>query len=77
MHNSVALAEGNIYYATIDRRVVAMDAETDQQRWEYPIGDSSSGPVAVAGGIVYAGGLDGVTYAVNAVTGEHSGDTVR
>ena len=27
--------------------------------------------MAVAGGIVYAGGLDGVTYAVNAATGEH------
>ena len=71
MHNSVALAQENIYYATIDRRVVAMDAETHQQRWEYPIADSTSGPVAVAGGIVYAGGLDGVTYAINAVTGEH------
>ncbi len=71
MHNSIALVGDTMYYATIDRRLVARERDGGQIRWEYPIGDSASGPVAVAGGIVYAGALNGATYAVNATTGEH------
>lgn len=68
--NSLALADGTLYYSMPDRRLVARDAETHQIRWEYEMSDSTAGPVAVAGGIVYAGALDGVTYAINATTGE-------
>ena len=68
--NSLALANGALYYTMPDRRLVARDAETQQILWEYQMGDATSGPVAVADGIVYAGALDGVTYAVNATTGE-------
>ena len=68
--NSLALADGTLYYSMPDRRLVARDAETHQIRWEYEMSDSTAGPVAVARGIVYAGALDGVTYAINATTGE-------
>lgn len=68
--NSLALADGTLYYSMPDRRLVARDAETHQIRWEYEMSDSTAGPVAVANGVVYAGALDGVTYAVNATTGE-------
>ena len=68
--NSLALADGTLYYSMPDRRLVARDADTHKIRWEYQMSDSTAGPVAVANGIVYAGALDGVTYAVNATTGE-------
>ena len=69
--NSLALADdGTLYYSMPDRRLVARDADTGAIRWEYELGDSTAGPVAVANGIVYAGALDGVTYAVNAATGQ-------
>ena len=68
--NSLALANGALYYTMPDRRLVARDAATQEILWEYQMGDATSGPVAVANGIVYAGALDGVTYAVNATTGE-------
>ena len=68
--NSLALANGILFYTMPDRRLVARSAETQQILWEYQMGDATSGPVAVANGIVYAGALDGVTYAVNATTGE-------
>lgn len=68
--NSLALANGALYYTMPDRRLVARDAQTQDILWEYPMGDATSGPVAVANGIVYAGALDGVTYAINATTGE-------
>lgn len=68
--NSLALADGALYYAMPDRRLVARDAATHQIRWEYRLGDSTAGPVAVANGIVYAGALDGVAYALNAASGE-------
>jgi outer membrane protein assembly factor BamB len=68
--NSLALADGTLYYTMPDRRLVARDAGTREIRWEYQMGDATSGPVAVANGIVFAGALDGFTYAVNATTGE-------
>ena len=68
--NSLALADGKLYYTTPDRRLVARDPASQEIRWEYEMGDSTAGPVSVANGIVYAGALDGVTYALNATTGE-------
>jgi outer membrane protein assembly factor BamB len=68
--NSLALAHGLLYYTMPDRHLVARDPATQDIRWEYEMGDSTSGPVSVANGIVYAGALDGVTYALNATTGE-------
>ena len=68
--NSLALADGTLYYSMPDRRLVARDAASQEIRWEYEMSDSTGGPVSVANGIVYAGALDGVTYAVNATTGE-------
>ena len=69
--NSLALADdGALYYSMPDRRLVARNADTGAIRWQYELGDSTAGPVAVANGIVYAGALDGVTYAVNAATGQ-------
>lgn len=68
--NSLAVANGTLYYSMPDRRLVARDADSHQILWEYEMSDSTGGAVAVANGIVYAGALDGVTYAVNATTGE-------
>ena len=68
--NSLALADGTLYYSMPDRRLVARDAASQEIRWEYEMSDSTGGPVSVANGIVYAGALDGITYAVNATTGE-------
>ena len=68
--NSLALADGALYYSMPDRRLVARDASSQEIRWEYQMSDSTAGPVSVTDGMVYAGALDGVTYAVNAATGE-------
>ena len=69
MHNSIALAEGNMYYATIDRRLVSRGLTDNRINWEFATGDSTAGPVSVSNGIVYAGALNGIMYAVNASTG--------
>ena len=69
--NSLAMANDTLYYTTPDRRLVARDPVSQEIRWEYEMGDSTAGPVSVANGIVYAGALDGVTYALNASTGEN------
>ena len=68
--NSPALVEGTLYYSMPDRRLVARDTATHLIQWEYAMGDSTAGPVVVADGIVYAGALNGITYAVNAATGQ-------
>ena len=68
--NSLALADGTLYYSMPDRRLVARDAASQEIRWEYEMSDSTGGPVSVANGIAYAGALDGITYAVNATTGD-------
>ena len=70
INNSLALADGTLYYSMPDRRVVARDVASHEIDWEYEMSDSTAGPVAVSNGIAYAGGLDGVTYALNATTGE-------
>ena len=68
--NSVAWADGNLYYSTVDRRLVSRDPESGDIRWEFQMSEATSGPVSVSNGIVYAGALNGVTYAVNATTGD-------
>ena len=41
--NSLAVADGTLYYSMPDRRLVARDAETHQIRWEYEMSDSTAG----------------------------------
>jgi outer membrane protein assembly factor BamB len=62
--DSPALADGSLYVPTTDGFFV-LDATTGAIRWTAPLGSVSTQP-AVAGGVVFTGGLDGRVMAFDA-----------
>lgn len=57
--------------ATADQgAIIAIDATTGAERWQFPTEHPTGAAPAVAGGIVYAGDAGGVVYALDAETGE-------
>lgn len=66
---SPVVAEGKVFLATSDRRVLALDAETGALVWESPV----TGPVdttpTVAGGLVYVGLRDKRLLALDGQSG--------
>jgi outer membrane protein assembly factor BamB len=53
----------------MDHHVYALDRQTGQQIWRTDVGGSISGSVALADGIVYAGGVDRMLHALSAEDG--------
>jgi outer membrane protein assembly factor BamB len=62
--DSPALADGSLFVPTTDGLFV-LDAATGAVRWTAPVGSVSTQP-AVAGGVVFTGGLDGRVMAFDA-----------
>lgn len=50
--------------------IIAVDAQTGDERWRFPVEHAAGGTPALAGGIVYAGDTGGVVYALDAETGK-------
>ncbi len=68
-----ALADGLAIVTATDGKVRAYDLETGTNRWIYPSGPAGApffAPVAVAGGVAYAGDLAGVVHAINLADGK-------
>ncbi len=80
-HRGVSIYNDTVYWGTADAALVALDAQTGEQRWEVSTGDYTTGlghphPALIADGIVvlgFAGGESGARGAVvahDAETGE-------
>jgi len=67
--DSPAVANGVVYFSSIDDNVYALDAHTGAKLWSYPTGASVQSSPAVADGVVYVGSNDFSVYALNAHTG--------
>ena len=65
-----AVAEGRIYLATNDRRIVALDTETGGLLWEYRVTGPVNSSPAIAENLVYVGLRDGDILALNKSSGE-------
>lgn len=63
-----AVAQGTVY-ASSDRYFYALDAQTGDQRWKSETALYRTSP-AVAGDLVFVGGMDGSVHALNARTGQ-------
>lgn len=65
---------GETVYVAVGSRIYAMDRETGNQKWKYPIADPIDGAfrfgVVVANGMVMAAGDNNMVYAVDMTTGE-------
>ena len=67
---SPTVGPGGVYVA--DRRggtVIALDPDTGEVRWRYPIGGLLDGPPTVVGDLVVTGSYDGWVYALRAEDG--------
>jgi len=80
-HRGVSIYNDTVYWGTADAALIALDAQTGEQRWEVSTGDYTTGlghahPALIADGIVvlgFAGGESGARGAVvahDAETGE-------
>lgn len=69
LFSSPAVADGTLYLATGDRRLIALDAESGQVKWEW----ATTGPVdsspAVADGLIYIGLRDKRLIALDTANG--------
>lgn len=50
--------------------IIAIDASNGSERWRFPADHATGATPAVAGGIVYAGDMGGIVYALEAGTGK-------
>jgi outer membrane protein assembly factor BamB len=67
--SDVTVAGGWLYLGTHDGRILALDASTGAQAWEFATGDSVLAAPAVASGRVLAGSFDKHVYALDAASG--------
>jgi eukaryotic-like serine/threonine-protein kinase len=66
---TAAVAEGIVYLA--DRATLhAVDAETGEARWTYPLGASTRSAPTIHNGTLFTGTQEGVLHAIHARTGE-------
>ncbi len=63
------LANGLVYLGYTDGRLVALDAKSGAERWQFKTGGAVAGAPAVVDGTVFVGSYDGNVYALEAATG--------
>jgi outer membrane protein assembly factor BamB len=61
---SETVANGVVYFGSLDFSVYALDAQTGKVRWNYLTNNQVQGNVTVADGLVYAGSFDYFLYAL-------------
>jgi len=64
-----AVADGLVYFGTLNKRVYAVDLSDGQRVWDFETGGGVVGTPLVSGGRVYFGAFDSVFYALDAKTG--------
>jgi outer membrane protein assembly factor BamB len=67
--SSPTVVDGVLYIGSGDKHLYAIQAETGQVLWKFPVNGKVSSPPAVAGGTVYFGVTDGNFFALDAVSG--------
>ena len=67
-----ALADGVVYAASRDGRVVAVDAVEGDRRWRTDLDTALTGGVGVGGGLVLVGAVEGDLVALHADSGEEA-----
>ena len=60
---------GNVYVGTEHGNMYALDAQTGQEQWVYPVGAPILASVAAADGKVFFGAMDGAVYALDVTSG--------
>ncbi len=65
-----AIADGVVIVTATDGKVSSFDLATGERGWIYDAKMPFFAPVAVAGGVAYAGDLKGVLHAIDAKTGQ-------
>src|SRR4051812_36556584 len=68
--SSAAVANGTVYFGSMDRNFYAVDEETGKQKWKVALTDGISSSPAVDGNTVYFNAYDGELYAADAFTGK-------
>lgn len=68
--SSAVVAGGSVFVGAFDGSVVALDAQTGNERWRSRAGDTVAGTPAVADGRVFFGSFDHHVYALDAETGQ-------
>jgi uncharacterized repeat protein (TIGR01451 family) len=69
VESSPAVANGVVYFGSLDRNVYALNASTGAKLWTFATGADVSSSPAVANGVVYFDSVDFNVYALNASTG--------
>jgi len=59
VHSSLAAAGGRLYLGLLDHRLLALDAETGEIRWDFMTQDIVTASPLIDRGMVYAGSWDG------------------
>ena len=67
--SDVSVAGGRLFVGTHNGRVLALDAASGEQVWEFATGDSVLAAPAVDGARLYAGSYDKHVYALDATSG--------
>ncbi len=65
-----AIANGMVYYGSLDNNLYAFDAVTGEVKWKFYTGGIHEATPTVANDIVYIGSLDKKMYALDARTGD-------
>ncbi|WP_428659261.1 PQQ-binding-like beta-propeller repeat protein [Runella sp.] len=68
-HTSPVVGNGVVYFGSGTKKVIALDAESGDKRWEFSIGNAEPGSPTLANGILYFGTDTKKIYALDAKTG--------
>lgn len=70
IESSPLLLDGVLYFGSWDKKMYALDIETQEVEWTFETGDKIKSAPAYARGTIYFGSYDDKVYAVDARTGE-------
>jgi outer membrane protein assembly factor BamB len=70
IESSPLLIDGILYFGSWDKKIYALDVETQKPLWTYGTGDKVKDGAAYARGTVFMGSYDGNVYALDARTGK-------
>ena len=69
IESPVVVANGVVYFGSIDNNVYAVNAHNGDRVWSYGAGDAVQTGIAVAGGAVYASSFEGDLFSLDAGSG--------
>jgi outer membrane protein assembly factor BamB len=69
MKSSPTVADGVVYFGSLDNKIYALNDQTGKLLWSYTTGNEVDASPAVANGRVFVGSHDGYMYVFGALTG--------